>query len=152
MAETTWRPCSACKKPIALGGRYWTCSVTTCNRPRFELVFCTVACWDAHVPGMNHRNAWCTEHRAPTKPDAPAAVAPEPQRRVARPNETAREEEEVLIIASRLKDYIKDKADFNCSADVMTELSAIVRSLTDDAIRRARAGGRRTVMGRDFSD
>jgi hypothetical protein len=157
---STWRPCSACKKPIVLGGRYWTCSVSTCNRARFELVFCSVACWDAHVPGMNHRNAWCTEHRAPLAPDAPPPVetvrygapakAEEPARRIARPNDTPPEAEEILIVASRLKQYIKDRADMNTSADVLEALSDIVRDRTEDAIRHARAEGRKTVMARDY--
>lgn len=142
----TWRPCSSCKKPIPLGGRYWTCSVSTCNRARFELVFCSVACWDAHVPTMNHRNAWCTEHRAPTtvEVDEPA------RRRLARPDDEPADPEQVLIIASRMKEYIQKKAGFNTSGDVMDELSAIVRSLTDDAIVRARREGRKTVMARDY--
>jgi histone H3/H4 len=58
----------------------------------------------------------------------------------------------VLIVASRLKQYISDKADMNTSADVLEALSDIVRAQTDAAIRRARADGRKTVKGRDFSD
>jgi len=34
-----WRPCSACKQPIALGTPYYVCSVSTCNRKRTGLVF-----------------------------------------------------------------------------------------------------------------
>ena len=150
-----WHPCSSCKNPILHGQRYYKCSVSTCNTARFNLVFCSVACWDAHAPGMNHRSsAGAIEMRAPGEPLAPRSPVPprpvEPERRLARPNEPAREPDEVLIIASRLKDYIRDQSEFNCSADVMDELSAIVRDLTRDAIRQARAEGRRTVMGRDY--
>jgi histone H3/H4 len=56
----------------------------------------------------------------------------------------------VLIIASRLKDFVRDEAQFNTSADVMEALSTIVRDATRDAIARARVEGRRTVMARDF--
>lgn len=145
---TTWHTCSSCKHPILHGQRYYKCSVSTCNTVRFTLVFCSVACWDAHAPGMNHRSsAGAIEMRAPAEP---AAVAAEPERRVVRGPAPEREAEEVLIIASRLKDYIREQADFSCSADVMDELSAIVRDLTRDAIRQARAEGRKTVMGRDY--
>ncbi|MSP54828.1 MAG: hypothetical protein EXR69_04370 [Myxococcales bacterium] len=150
----TWRPCSSCKKPIAHGQLYQVCSVSTCNRARTGLVFCCVGCWDAHVPVMNHRDAWCEEERAPAVTAATAGVQaelPDPARRriVASPA-AAPVEEEVLIVASRLKQYITDKADMNTSADVLDALSDIVRAHADGAIRRARAEGRKTVKGRDF--
>ncbi len=154
-----WRPCSACKKPIAHGQRYQVCSVSTCNRPRTAYVFCSVGCWDSHVPTMNHRDAWCEEERAPAEPSAasmavaPAAVAApgvEPRRRVVTGPAAEAEEGEVLIVASRLKQYIADKADMNTSADVLDALSDLVRMHADAAIRRARAEGRKTVKGRDF--
>jgi hypothetical protein len=69
MAET-WRNCGTCKKPIAYNATYLKCSVSSCNRKRFQLVFCTLTCWDAHVPVMNHRNAWAEEERAPPPPSA----------------------------------------------------------------------------------
>jgi hypothetical protein len=85
-------------------------------------------------------------------PPAPARVEPpDPRRRIAPSAPAApREPDEVLIVASRLKDYITQKADMNTSADVLEALSDIVRSFTDDAIIRARAEGRKTVKGRDF--
>ncbi|MBC7691207.1 MAG: hypothetical protein H7222_05510 [Methylotenera sp.] len=63
---TLWRPCSSCKKSIHFGTRYWVCNVSTCNRKRTGLIFCTVSCWDAHVPQMNHRESWAEEKKAPT--------------------------------------------------------------------------------------
>lgn len=77
---------------------------------------------------------------------APTAVAPE--RRIVPTPEPARDE--VLIIASRLKEFVKEEADFNTSAEVLEVLSDLVRRETRDAIRNARAEGRRTVMARDF--
>lgn len=146
---TTWSPCGSCKKPIAYGARYWVCSVSTCNRARFQLAFCSMACWDAHVPVMNHRGAWAEERRAPKGP-APEVAAPEARRRVVREPEEEKEAEDVLVIASRLKAYIREKSDFNTSADALEALSVIIRRASDEAIRRARAEGRRTVKGRDF--
>lgn len=62
----TWRPCSSCKRPIARGAVYWVCNVSTCNRKRTGLVFCSVECWDSHVPMMRHKESWAEERRAPT--------------------------------------------------------------------------------------
>jgi histone H3/H4 len=172
MSDEAWRPCSTCKKPIATGARYWQCSVSTCNRARFQLAFCSVACWDAHVPTMNHRNAWCTEHRAPRQAEPVAASpseparhnlaglpttgrdsAPEPseRRRIVRSEpEPQPESDEVLIVASRLKQFIRDRSEMNMSNDVLHALSEAVRLMTIDAIERAHNDGRKTVMARDF--
>ena len=63
--RTFWQKCSVCKKPIAFGGQYLKCVVSTCNRKRFQLFFCSGECWDAHNPDQNHRNPGYTEHIAP---------------------------------------------------------------------------------------
>ncbi|MFH1529463.1 MAG: hypothetical protein ABIK09_01880 [Pseudomonadota bacterium] len=63
----SWRLCSSCKKPLAFGAIYWVCNVSTCNRKRTGLTFCSVTCWDAHVPLMNHRESWAEERRAPRR-------------------------------------------------------------------------------------
>ena len=54
MAET-WRRCSACKTDIPLDGLHYVCSVSTCNRKRTGLVFCSVDCWEIHLPTERHR-------------------------------------------------------------------------------------------------
>jgi hypothetical protein len=146
-----WRPCSSCKKPILAGAKYYACSVSTCNRTRVPYVFCSVACWDAHVPQLNHRDAWCVEQRAPV--DGATAIEGEPRRRIVPTAAPAPgpSPDEILIVASRLKQYISDRADMNTSADVLEALSEIVRVHADRAIDRARADGRKTVKGRDFS-
>ena len=64
MAE--WRKCNSCKKPIAYNQTYWNCNVTTCNRRRTQLHFCSVGCYDAHLPQMNHRESWALEVNAPS--------------------------------------------------------------------------------------
>ncbi|HTY16226.1 MAG TPA: hypothetical protein VMH82_00720 [Myxococcota bacterium] len=67
-AETTaWRRCSSCKTPLAFRAPYWVCNVSTCNRPRTGLFFCSVSCWDAHLSVVNHRESWALERRAPTR-------------------------------------------------------------------------------------
>ena len=49
--------CSMCRKPIQLGAKYWRCSVSTCNSGRIKLMFCSVACWDAHLPTAQSDNS-----------------------------------------------------------------------------------------------
>lgn len=66
MAET-WLRCSACRSDIAFGSKYFQCSVSTCNRARTRLVFCSVPCWDSHVATLRHRDAWAEDKIAPSK-------------------------------------------------------------------------------------
>jgi hypothetical protein len=76
MDEDFWRKCNSCKKAIGFGALYWICNVSTCNRKRTGLVFCSVSCWDAHVPMMNHRESWAEEKRAPKKGESEESSAP----------------------------------------------------------------------------
>jgi histone H3/H4 len=57
---------------------------------------------------------------------------------------------EVLVVASKVKTYIKDKGDMKTSASVLTALSDRIRSMCDEAIENARSDGRKTVLDRDF--
>jgi hypothetical protein len=66
MADT-WLLCSACRTPISFGDKYFQCSVSTCNRARMRLVFCSVPCWDSHVADARHRDAWAEDKIAPTQ-------------------------------------------------------------------------------------
>jgi histone H3/H4 len=59
-------------------------------------------------------------------------------------------EGEVLVVASKLKNYIRSKSGMNTSSAVMSALSAKVRELCDQAIEHAKSEGRKTVMDRDF--
>jgi len=73
-----WRRCASCKRDLHFGEPYFICSVTTCNRERTGLVFCSEGCFEAHVPVMRHRDAWAVEKRAPA---SAAAAAAETKRR-----------------------------------------------------------------------
>jgi hypothetical protein len=66
MSET-WLKCSACRKDLGFSTVHWVCSVSTCNRNRTRLVFCSVSCWDSHVATLRHRDAWAVEARSPTR-------------------------------------------------------------------------------------
>lgn len=86
-APDVWKKCSSCKKPIAYKALYWVCNVSTCNRKRTGLAFCTVACWDAHQPMMNHRESWAEERKAPSAEEWAQILAEEaaPVKRVRKP-------------------------------------------------------------------
>ena len=59
---------------------------------------------------------------------------------------------EVLVVASKVKKYIKDKANMSTSASVMQALTRKVEDEIAKAIERANASGRKTVMERDFEE
>jgi hypothetical protein len=177
-SASTWRKCSVCKKIIALGGRYYVCSVSTCNGLRTGYSFCSMQCFETHLPGARHKNAGAIEKKAPLVAEAPssevpvstaepkadlAASATTPQRVFAKASSTTSPlsslsspggkgalPREVLVIASRLKDYIQARSEFNTSASVMDVLSDQLRVLCDRAIDNARSEGRKTVLDRDF--
>jgi hypothetical protein len=73
----TWMVCSACRKSIPFGAQHWVCSVSTCNRQRTRLVFCSVGCWDSHLSVLRHRDAWAVEARAPSRADYEASRSAE---------------------------------------------------------------------------
>ena len=193
MSETDsgmWMLCSACRKEISFGAIHWVCSVSTCNRSRTRLVFCSVACWDSHVATFNHRDAWAVEARAPSREEhareetnaselrsppslsprpAPAptpltrpqtrTVVPTPSAPAPAPSVTAHAggpalsssytHDDVLIVVSKMKKYIRDRSGMNTSDAVAEALGDHVRSVCDEAIRAAARDGRKTVLDRD---
>ena len=58
---------------------------------------------------------------------------------------------EVLVVASKVKSYIRTQGDMKTSASVLAALSDKIRSMCDAAIESARQDGRKTVLDRDFS-
>lgn len=59
--------------------------------------------------------------------------------------------EQVLVVASKVKAFIKEKADMNTSASVMEALSRVVERECLKAIENAKRDRRKTVMDRDFN-
>ena len=64
---THFRVCSICRKEIGFEQTWYRCSVTTCNRGKTALFFCSVDRWSAHVPVVRHRDAWAEQEKAPTR-------------------------------------------------------------------------------------
>ncbi|MFA6037618.1 MAG: hypothetical protein WC748_05840 [Legionellales bacterium] len=60
-------------------------------------------------------------------------------------------EQEVLVVVSKVKNYIRDQSEMNTAGSVAPKISDIVRKLCDEAIASARKDGRKTVMEKDFS-
>ena len=163
---------------------HWVCSVSTCNRSRTRLVFCSVACWDSHVATFNHRDAWAVEAQAPTRQEherdeadadglpSPSSGSPapvvRPQARTVvspaaapspAPSLTAHAggpalsnsyaHDDVLVVVSKVKKYIRDRCGMNTSDAVAEALGDHVHSVCDEAIRAAARDGRKTVLDRD---
>ncbi len=186
MSEGAWKLCSSCKKEIGFGSLYYRCSVSTCQSKRTGMYFCSVPCFEAHLPMMRHRDAWAEQETAPSRAQA-AAEAADTERKI---KETAerkakeaaerqdREEgatdgsgarrrilnaqtgelqentadlpKDVLVVASKLKNYIKARAGMNTSDGVLPVLSDHLRRLSILALRHAAQEGRKTVLDRDF--
>ncbi len=186
--------CTECRTDIAYGATYQQCSVSTCNRSRMPLYFCSVPCWDSHLSMVRHRDAYAVEVRAPSREvwareQAAAAAAPAPRPQLVTPDRplagpagssmsastppvgvrrvvvgdaspvTAAAAEgvhlsdvtdkDMLIVISKLKKYIKERAGMNCSDAVADHLSDHVRAICDEAIRTAARDERKTVLDRD---
>jgi hypothetical protein len=79
MAEI-WKKCTECRTDIAFSAPYYQCSVSTCNRTRMPLVFCSVICWDCHLSSVRHRDAGAIEAKAPSKAQWESELADEQEK------------------------------------------------------------------------
>ncbi|HEV8246869.1 MAG TPA: hypothetical protein VGP93_13920 [Polyangiaceae bacterium] len=158
-----YRVCSICRKPIAFAARYYRCSVSTCNRSKTALYFCSLACWDAHLPEARHRDAWAEETVAPSREawQAEQQAAEQAEKESAMNDKTPRERRivstgsepmprEVLVVISKVKAYIRARSGMNTSDAVAEVLSDHLRRLCDLAIDNASVESRKTVLDRDF--
>ena len=59
--------------------------------------------------------------------------------------------QEVLVVVSKLKNYIRATSGMNTSGGVAATLSTLVKALCKQAVENAKKDGRKTVMERDFS-
>jgi hypothetical protein len=161
----SFKKCSTCREPIAFEQKYWACSVSTCNRSKLALYFCSLPCWEAHVPEARHRDAWAEEQKAPSRDAYLAEPQPNATSSAAAPVEVARNarivgtpstgsekdgDDDVLVVVSKLKKYIRDRSGMNTSDTAIAPLSDHLRGLCREAVRHANEDGRKTVMDRDF--
>ncbi|WP_124032217.1 hypothetical protein [Olavius algarvensis spirochete endosymbiont] len=64
--------------------------------------------------------------------------------------ELAMAEKEALVVASKIKAYIRTTANMKCSSAVIDNLSDKVREMCDEAIENAKSAKRKTVQEKDF--
>lgn len=146
------------------------CSVSTCNRAKLAQFFCTLACWDAHLPEARHRDAWAEPMKAPTREalrreqqeeddrekrasareNVMSDEAEKRRRIIGAPAPAGELSQDVLVVVSKMKAYVKARSGMNTSDGVVDVLSEKIRRLCDAAIDVANADGRKTVMDRDF--
>ena len=82
---------------------------------------------------------WAASHKAPAKSASKTSAAPSPS-----------SGKEILVVASKVKEYIRRTSEMNTSTEVLETLSDHVRYLSDAAVEVAKKDERKTVMGRDF--
>jgi histone H3/H4 len=58
--------------------------------------------------------------------------------------------EDILVVTSKVKKFIKEKGQMNTSAETIDMLTKAVERLCDKGIESAKADGRKTVMARDI--
>lgn len=165
-----WKRCSSCKKEINFQIKYWVCSVSTCNGKRTGYVFCSIPCFERHLPGARHKSAYAVEEMSPSRQhyqrEQTVQVAPvtasanatsTPVRRIVPSQTTAGPNvvkeslpKDILVVVSKLKEYIQTTSGMNTSASCIPVLSDLLRQECDKAIEKARQEGRKTVLDRDF--
>lgn len=128
------------------------------------MFFCSVPCWDAHLPEARHRDAWAEHETAPRQADVDE-TPPAPERRIVRPapvektksdlhlarENATTEEQDILVVVSKLKKYIDDTSGMNTSGKVPEVLSDHLRRVARASICEAEAEGRKTVLERDVT-
>ncbi|AZZ35344.1 hypothetical protein CIK05_00510 [Bdellovibrio sp. qaytius] len=58
--------------------------------------------------------------------------------------------DDILVVTSKVKKYIKEKGQMNTSAETIDMLTKAVERLCAKGIESAKADGRKTVMARDI--
>jgi len=155
--QNFWRKCSSCKTELPLSGIYYVCSVSTCRQKRTNYVFCSVECWDQHVPIERHRgdDIGALEKKAPSVPYSEGAkriIVSSPSSSSTSPPAHGKTsvDGQVLVVASKIKKYIHEKSGMNTSSSTMEALTERLKQICDEGVNNARADGRKTVMDRDI--
>ena len=64
--------------------------------------------------------------------------------------ENTESKEDVLVVVSKLKNYIRSASGLSTAATVGSALSSMVKKVCDQAIESAKSDGRKTVLERDI--
>ena len=153
--QNYWKKCSVCKAELKFEDVYYQCSVSNCKK----FSFCSVKCWDVHSGVMNHKSAGADECVAPKAlfeeeiaKRKILANTPKMGTTIASSMSNTSIPKDILVVASKFKEYVKIKHDLSTSANVMSMLSDIIRVLADKASENAKQDGRKTLMDRDFEN
>lgn len=119
-----------------------------CRARATNYVFCSVPCWDAHIPTERHRpdTAAAIEKRAPRNAEESEKL--EGGKRIIVQDDKLGEDE-LLVVVSKVRKYVAEKSGLNTSASAYEALTNRIKRLCDRAIEEARRQGRKTVMDRD---
>ena len=149
--SNVWRKCSTCKKDILYGQPYQVCSVSTCRTHATNYAFCSVLCWDGHIPIERHRSdsVSAIEKRAPRKGEE-AQGTPAAGKRIIAPSSPSEDSDEVLVVVTKIRKYISDKSGMNTSAGVYKVLTEKLKRICDQGIEEAKRNSRKTVLDRDI--
>jgi oligoendopeptidase F len=114
---------------------------------------------------LRHRDAWSLEKTAPSREEwqreqdeeqqaqerrEARAAAPPPAPSALAPRGSVDVPHDVLVVASKLKAYVRARSGMNTSDAVIDVLSDKLRELCDRAVEKAVQAGRKTLLDRDF--
>ncbi|HEY4486047.1 MAG TPA: histone-like protein [Nitrospiria bacterium] len=57
---------------------------------------------------------------------------------------------DILVVASKVKKFVKEKTGMSVSAEILELISKKVEQLCLDAVEKAKADGRKTIKSRDL--
>lgn len=60
-----------------------------------------------------------------------------------------KESGEILVVQSKVREYLKNQGDYNIGSDLVGAVSGRVEEVLNDAARRAKDNGRKTIQARD---
>ena len=66
-----------------------------------------------------------------------------------RKKKPAKKTTEILVVQSKVREYLKGQGDFNIGSDLVGAVSKKLEAILDDAARRAGDNGRKTIQARD---
>jgi hypothetical protein len=156
--QNYWRKCIVCKNEIQFSTKYFKCSVSSCDKKRSPAQFCSVDCWDVHRSIMSHKSAGADEYHSPSKQKwlemqagaTRVRLVSDKKNASKNPTSTDLNADDILVVVSKLKIFVKDATSLNTSADVMPALSNIIRDVCVQAAKNAKKDERKTLMARDF--
>ena len=62
---------------------------------------------------------------------------------------SAKKETEILVVQSKVREYLKAEGDYNIGSDLVGAVSGRVANILADAAQRAKDNGRKTIQARD---